>query len=179
MRHKKTRRPSPAQLAVIGKIDAECRRLGAKGCKRPDGIADRTWWKCYKLGYIETVGRDGDTPLVGVGSHGRVWLSSCPKPVAAVIKLPPKFWLDHAERDLPTPEDVGNAKSYVLVRADDPALPELLNDAEFYADPFGPDAEWLGGLKASARATIRAIRDVIGWDDASDTVKRLRRPQKA
>jgi hypothetical protein len=95
--------------------------------------------------------------------------------VAAVIKLPPAFYQDHSERDLPTPEDVGNAKSYVLVRADDPALPELLNDAEYYADPWGPDADWLGGLKASARATIRAIRDVIGWDDASDTVKRLRK----
>lgn len=98
---------------------------------------------------------------------------------AKTIKLPPAFYQDHSERDLPTPEDIGNAKSYVLVRADDPALPELLNDAEFCADPWGPDAEWLGGLKASARATIRAIRDVTGWDDASDTVKRLRKPQKA
>lgn len=178
MRHKKKRRPSQAQLAAIGKINAECKRLGARGCKRPDGIADRTWWKCYELGYIETVDRDGNTPLVGVGSHGRGWVPQCPKPVA-IIRIPWKFALDHSERDLDTPEVVRETRSHWFIRADDPALPELLNDAEFYADPWGPDAEWLGGLKASARATIRAIRDVIGWDDASDTVKRLRKPQKA
>lgn len=75
MRRKKTRRPSAAQLAAIGKIDAECRRLGGNGCRRPDGIAGRTWDKCYELGYIATVGRDGSTPLVRVGSHGLGWAS--------------------------------------------------------------------------------------------------------
>lgn len=91
------------------------------------------------------------------------------------IKLPPAFYDDHDERDLPTPEDVGNAKSYVLVRADDPALRELLDDAEHYAHPYGPDGEGLGGLRSSAKATVRAIRDVIGWDDAEPEIQRLRR----
>jgi hypothetical protein len=91
------------------------------------------------------------------------------------IKLPPSFYEDHLERDLPTPEDVGNAKSYVVIRADDPALPELLDDAEHYAHPWGPDAEGLSGLKASARATVRAIRDVLGWDDAEPEILRLRK----
>lgn len=91
------------------------------------------------------------------------------------IKLPPAFYDDHDERDLPTPEDVGNAKSYVLVRADDPALRELLDDAEHYAHPYGPDGEGLGGLRSSAKATVRAIRDVIGWDDAEPEILRLRR----
>lgn len=92
------------------------------------------------------------------------------------IKLPPAFYEDHDERDLPTPEDIGKAKSYVLVRADDPALGELLDDAEHYAHPWGPDAEGLSGLKASARATVRAIRDVIGWDNAEPAILRLRKP---
>jgi hypothetical protein len=91
------------------------------------------------------------------------------------IKLPPAFYDDHDERGLPTPEDVGNAKSYVLVRADDPALRELLDDAEHYAHPYGPDGEGLGGLRSSAKATVRAIRDVIGWDDAEPEIQRLRR----
>lgn len=94
------------------------------------------------------------------------------------IKLPPAFYDDHDERDLPTPEDVGNAKSYVLVRADDPALRELLDDAEHYAHPYGPDGEGLGGLRSSAKATVRAIRDVIGWDDAEPEILRLRRASK-
>lgn len=74
MRHRKTRRPSAAQLAAIGKIDEECKRLGAACCKRPEGIADRTWYTCYELGYIATVARDGDTPLVRVGPHGLGWV---------------------------------------------------------------------------------------------------------
>ena len=94
------------------------------------------------------------------------------------IKLPPAFYDDHDERDLPTPEDVGNAKSYVLVRADDPALRELLDDAEHYAHPYGPDGEGLGGLRSSAKATVRAIRDVIGWDDAEPEILRSRRASK-
>lgn len=78
MRHRKTRRPSAAQLVAIGKVDAECQRLGDNCCKRPDGIADSTWRKCYELGYIETVGwSDGPValPLVSVGSHGNGWRS--------------------------------------------------------------------------------------------------------
>lgn len=76
MRRGKIRRPSPAQLAAIGKVAADCGRLNGGGCQRPDGIADATWWKCYQMGYIETVDREGDAPLVRVGSHGMGWLPS-------------------------------------------------------------------------------------------------------
>jgi hypothetical protein len=75
MRHRKTRRPSRAQLSAIGKIDAECRRLGVACCKRPEGIADRTWRTCYELGYIATADYNGGEPLVRVGSHGMGWVS--------------------------------------------------------------------------------------------------------
>lgn len=75
MRHRKTRRPSAAQLAAIGKIDAECKRLGAACCKRPEGVADKTWYKCYELGYIETADYNGGSPLVRVGSHGLGWVT--------------------------------------------------------------------------------------------------------
>jgi hypothetical protein len=74
------------------------------------------------------------------------------------IRLPWKFYIDHAERSLPTPDDVRSTKTHVYVSATDHRLVELLGDAEFYCDPHGPDADWLGGLKRSAAATVKAIK---------------------
>jgi hypothetical protein len=156
MRHKRTRRPSGAQLAAIGKIDAECRRLGARCCKRPDGISDRTWFKCYELGYIETADRDGDTPLVRVGSHGNVWLSSVPK--VSTVRVPAAFLDDHESRDCePYCDPVKRSGRYVWLRLDDPGLEELLDDARHYADPTWALDPCYFGLKRSAVATVKAI----------------------
>ncbi len=96
------------------------------------------------------------------------------KPEATTIRIPERFYTDHLERDLDTPEDIGDNARYAVVRSDDPALAELLNDAEFYAHPFGPDAG-PKGVTMSAKATVRAIRDVIGWDDAEPAIQRLRK----
>jgi hypothetical protein len=93
--------------------------------------------------------------------------------MSAKIKIPDRFYIDHMERALPTPEDVGNFKNHALVMADDPALWELLSDAEHYAHPSGPDAAPRGVI-ASAKATVRAIRNVIGWEDATAAIKSLR-----
>lgn len=90
------------------------------------------------------------------------------------IRLPLTFYIDHDERGLPTPEDIGNLKSRIVIRADDPALGELLSDAEYYAHPSGPDAAPRGVI-LSAVATVRAIRNVIGWDDAEPAILRLRK----
>ena len=97
-----------------------------------------------------------------------------PTPKATTIRIPERFYTDHLERDLDTPEDIGDNARYAVVRSDDPALAELLNDAEFYAHPFGPDAG-PKGVTMSAKATVRAIRDVIGWDDAEPAIQRLRK----
>lgn len=97
-----------------------------------------------------------------------------PAPKATTIRIPERFYTDHLERDLDTPEDIGDNARYAVVRSDDPALAELLNDAEFYAHPFGPDAA-PKGITMSAKATVRAIRDVIGWDDAEPAILRLRK----
>jgi hypothetical protein len=95
-------------------------------------------------------------------------------PVAAkTIRVPERFYVDHMERALPTPEDVGSLSNHALVRSDDPALGELLSDAEHYAHPSGPDAAPRGVI-ASAKATVRAIRNVIGWNDAEPSIKALR-----
>jgi len=162
----KMRRPTTAQLVAIGKIDAECKRLDSKCCKRPDGISDRTWWSLYTHRLIETADRDGDTPLVRVGSFGRVWLHTVPKrPRAeAAIRVPAKFFEDHEERDCePYCEPVKRSSRFVWLRPDDPGLSELLDDARHYGDDDGgPDAIGDdGGLARSAKATVKAIEAAL------------------
>ena len=105
--------------------------------------------------------------------------SICPsedtmKTAVKKIRVPSYFYTDHLDRALDTPADLGKCKTHAVVSSDDPHLRELLDDAEFYAHPSGPDACGKG-LIMSAKATVRAIRDVIGWDDACPAMKRLRR----
>ncbi|PZX14241.1 hypothetical protein LX81_03040 [Palleronia aestuarii] len=81
-----------------------------------------------------------------------------PKPV--LIRIPRVFLDDHAERDLPTPAIQRVERYHYRIRADDPALPELVSDAAHYAGG-GIDTRafpHLFGLVASARATLAAIR---------------------
>jgi hypothetical protein len=71
-----------------------------------------------------------------------------------LIKLPKRFFDDHAERGLPTPDVIREyARSYA-VSINDPELSELLSDAEHYADAVDQAER---GLITSARATRRAI----------------------
>jgi len=156
------RRPTHAQLVAIGKIDAECKRLGSRCCKRPDGIADRTWLSLYAGNLIQTAGRDGDAPLVKVGSFGIGWIHAVPKqpPAAETIRVPAKFFGDHEERECePCCEPVKRSERFVWLRSDDPGLAELLDDARHYGDDAGgPDAIGDdGGLVRSAKATVKAI----------------------
>lgn len=73
-----------------------------------------------------------------------------------LIKLPKRFFNDHYDRDLPTPEIVSETARHYIVDRDDPAIPELLNDAEFYASPDGPDQA--GNLRLSAAAIVAALK---------------------
>ena len=72
------------------------------------------------------------------------------------LRLPRRFFYDHAERDLPTPVVIRITPSYVFVDGNDPNIAELINDAEHYADDYGPYGGAL--LKKSAIATIRAYK---------------------
>lgn len=76
------------------------------------------------------------------------------------VKVRATFFNDHHERGLPCPKIVKDQGSKYVVALDDPHLPELLSDAEFYADDYGPD-NIPAGLKASARATARAIHKAM------------------
>lgn len=89
------------------------------------------------------------------------------------IRIPLKFYCDHLWRGCPTPVDSSQSQTHAVVRADDPALSELLDDAEHYATP--PYCDCSRGLIASAAATVRAIRNATGWDDASPRVLALRK----
>lgn len=79
------------------------------------------------------------------------------------IKIPLKFYIDHYERGLPTPEDYSKSKTYAVIDTEDSAFNELMGDAEFYADPFGPDS--MEGfyprrqcpIKRAAKSLIKAV----------------------
>lgn len=70
-------------------------------------------------------------------------------------RIPITFFEDHAQRELPTPVIQHQTKSHYWIRADDPAIGELLSDARYYADKDGPDgAPW---LIPAARALLKAL----------------------
>lgn len=76
------------------------------------------------------------------------------------FKLPPRFWADHFERCGAHPgfrDVVKETKRYVVVRLDREALADLRGDAELYASNAAPDWSDGGGIRASARATLRAL----------------------
>ncbi len=92
----------------------------------------------------------------------------------ATIRIPTRFYVDRMDRGCCNPQDYSTAKTYCAVRDDDPNLWKLLSDAEWYAAVCSPD-NCPRGIINSAAATVRAIRDVIGWEDAKAEVLRLRR----
>lgn len=70
-------------------------------------------------------------------------------------RLPPRFYDDHVDRDLPAGVELSRTKTHVVVEMDDYVAEEILDDARYYSEPYGPDVDF--GLKASARATAKAI----------------------
>jgi len=75
-----------------------------------------------------------------------------------LLRLPRSFYDDHAARDLPTPKAVRENARFVYVRRDDPDLPELVDDARYYADPEGFDEETRRVVNAAKRL-LAAIKE--------------------
>lgn len=73
-----------------------------------------------------------------------------------LIRIPRRFLDDHQDRDLPSPEIQHETRTHVWVDGSDPALPELISDARFYCDTYGPDMA-PAGLKVAARALLKAL----------------------
>lgn len=72
--------------------------------------------------------------------------------------LPAVFYFDHADRGLPAGRVIRRTKRYVEIHAGAATVAEILSDARYYADPTGaPDWAEGAGIRASARATVRAI----------------------
>lgn len=71
-------------------------------------------------------------------------------------RLPRKFWNDHAERGLPAGNYITESGNIVWITASDDEINEILSDAKFYSDRWGPDCIE-PSLKRSAIATVKAI----------------------
>lgn len=70
-----------------------------------------------------------------------------------LIRLPRRFVDDHADRDLDTPVFVKESARFVWIRPDDPALPELVSDAEYYV----ADAGWNDCVVTLRRSAARVL----------------------
>ena len=73
-----------------------------------------------------------------------------------IVRIPSYFYEDHWSRDLPTPEAIRQTKRHVWISLDNPAVGELENDAEFYAEA-NDYFDSCVGLCRSARATLKAL----------------------
>ena len=72
------------------------------------------------------------------------------------VQLPPRFYDDHVDRDLPGGTVVKRTKRLVTVEATEAELAEILSDARYYSEPGGP-GDYDLGIKSSAQATVRRI----------------------
>lgn len=77
-----------------------------------------------------------------------------------LVRVPKLFYWDHVERDLPSPPVMRYTVHHVWIEIDHPDLPELLDDAEYYAHPYGPDIEDSGSrnLANSAKKTVSSLK---------------------
>jgi hypothetical protein len=75
-------------------------------------------------------------------------------------RIPPRFYLDHLARSCgDSGKIVKQSTTYLIVELDTVALDDLISDALYYvecADTFDPP---MTGLIASARATLKAIKE--------------------
>lgn len=76
-----------------------------------------------------------------------------------VVRIPARFYDDHRSRELDTPVAHRSTRTHVWIDANDPSVPELLDDARYYANPYGPG---IPGLRSSALATIAALATLVG-----------------
>lgn len=77
-----------------------------------------------------------------------------------LVCIPPCFYNDHAERDLPTPAIVRTHGTNYWISVTDPDTPELLDDASHYAHPDGPDMISIG-LRRSASVTRDRLKAAV------------------
>jgi hypothetical protein len=72
------------------------------------------------------------------------------------IIIPKGFYRDHVERDLPAPPIVRETKAAIWIDPTHPDYAELLDDANHYAHPWGPDS--CPDIVRMAKAMLKAIK---------------------
>lgn len=77
-----------------------------------------------------------------------------------LIKIPKRFFDDHRERDLDTPRVMKATTSNYWISKNDPAISELISDAEYYVEmgELGAFDKWMFGLVRSAKATLKSLQ---------------------
>jgi len=73
------------------------------------------------------------------------------------VTLPPRFYDDHADRDLPAGRVIGRTRKSVTVELTAAEWTELRSDADHYANSNAYGDPEFRGLIASARATLRRL----------------------
>ena len=79
------------------------------------------------------------------------------------IRIPRYFYEDHRDRDLDTPVAIKTTKRHVWIDLNDEHVPELMSDADYYADESGFDI-YTRGICRSAKATLKAIAAHATWE---------------
>ena len=77
--------------------------------------------------------------------------------VPILLRLPRRFFIDHLERDLPTPDAIKENAFSVYVWSTDPNLPELIDDAIYYWSEGDFDG-WADDAKIICRAAGRLLK---------------------
>ncbi len=76
------------------------------------------------------------------------------------LDLPPRFYEDHIDRDLPGGVAFKLTRKLVSIEIDEDELAELLSDAHHYSSFAQNGSEYLG-LQSSARATVKRITKAL------------------
>lgn len=78
----------------------------------------------------------------------------------ATYTLPAKFYDDHVSRDLEAGKEIRRKARRVVVELDRDSYDELLNDAEYYSDRWGPSGyEGERSMRRSAERTVQILKE--------------------
>lgn len=102
------------------------------------------------------IGDDAWAPLVNGYHVNRV----VPFAETVTVTLPPKFFDDHLQRELPGGAIISLKSKSITVVLDRQALRDLKSDADYYASFWGQDRTENLGVCVSAAATLKRLKDV-------------------
>jgi hypothetical protein len=79
----------------------------------------------------------------------------------STYRVPPTFYDDHVDRDLPAGTVIRRNKKFVYVDLTADELADLRSDAAYYADALDngefTDDDWLRSVARSAQSTVAAL----------------------